>query len=126
MVDDAATDLIVDGGANVKTTLDGWGFFVADGGEVFQSVVSDGTTQSIDTDIAAYATSTDYQLRISGWRETSGIKLRFYIDGILKKSIDDLATSGQDPMHLIASLKGGSANDQVLTVNRIYYKQWRG
>lgn len=133
LADDDATDFIVDGGANVKTTFDGVGFFVADGGSVFQTVYSNGATQDIDTDVSnnegvsdgAFADETIYVLRISARTQTDGIYIRMYINGEQVKEYTAKTLTGADPMHLMASLKAGSANDQKLEVHRIYYKQWR-
>ena len=118
--DTVAADFMQDDGDGPDASYDGAVFFKVDGGTKIQTEVSNAGTQVTDTDAGDFSSGDWHDLRIlitsdSGDTEAT---CKFYVDGVLGAT-SALTIAGLEPMHIVATVKNGSAALETLLVDYV-------
>ena len=130
-----AADTIVDNGAGLKTTGDMLCIFKVDGGTVWKTMYSKGSTQVISTTTSTAGGSAYQTLRIE-WRATSSTasEAHFFLDGVELMDSTTLKpivyrfdySSSPTEMNAFAGVKNGAGNMETLNIDYIGVSQRRG
>lgn len=122
-----AADSILDNGGGPAASYSGAVFFKVDGGTVWQTEASIGTTQTTDTSVGTATTATWFDMRIE-FEPGSGLTdgtVRFYLDGNLVHTVTSFDYTSATEMEVGCGVKNGSANEELLDVDFLYCWQAR-
>lgn len=102
-------------------TQDAIGFQKADGSMFFRTVcVSTSTANAGITSTTAYASATDYRLRMFWECRSSGIYVAYYVDGVLIDEVTDFAYTGMNNMFAGFAVKATSAHAEVFACKSFF------
>jgi hypothetical protein len=107
-----AAQTLVDNGGGPPADYSGAVFFKVDGGTVWQTEVSESTSQSTNTSVATRTSGSYARL---GFYANGTSSIKFYIDGIeVAEETSNLPTSAVSPLF---GLKNGDTNEEKLDVD---------
>jgi hypothetical protein len=110
--------------AGTLATQDAFGIYkVADSLFFRTCALSTSTAQAGITSTTAYASATDYRIKMFWECRSSGIYAAYYVDGVLIDEVTDFAYTGMNNMYGGFALKATSANAEVLAVKSFVAQQ---
>lgn len=122
LVDQATsvTDILLDGGGGPLASYDGVVAFKVDGGTVWQGEVSNGASQSTDTNIGARTGGTWTRV---GFHVTSNTSVDFFVNGVNGGTLNSNLPDGY--MRLVVGVKQGSTTEDYGYIDKARCKQLR-
>lgn len=101
------------GDTDTLASMDAIGVYKVSGSMFFRTCVLNAAAQSGETTTIAFASATEYSLRVEGEVNTTGITVRFYINEVLVDTVTDVSTTGFTDMAPVVALSNGSANAET-------------
>lgn len=102
--------------ADALASMDAIGFYKVNGSMFFRTCVLNAAAQSGETTTTAYASATEYNLRVEGEVLTLGITVRFYVNDVLIDTVTGVSTTGFTDMACVVALANGGANAETFDV----------
>ncbi len=102
------------GDTGALASMDAVGFYKVENSLFFRTCALNAATQSGETLTTAFASATEYALRVEAKVFAGGATIKFYVDETLVDTVTGFSATAMTAMHPIMAVANGGANAETL------------